>query len=64
VSDFVEQPKIMTAIEKLVLAGEQAGFTVEQMIQMLQTGATVETLLSLDCVSVVFAPLHNPLPAG
>jgi hypothetical protein len=43
----MEQPIIMTAIQKLVLAGEQAGFTVEQMIQMLQTGATVEILLSL-----------------
>ena len=43
----MEQPKIMTAIEKLVLAGQQARFTVEQMIQMPQTGATVETLLSL-----------------
>jgi len=37
----------MTAIEKLVLAGEQAGFTVEQMIQILQTGASVEGLLCM-----------------
>jgi len=37
----------MTAIEKLVLAGEQAGFTVEQMIQILQTGASVEALLPM-----------------
>jgi len=43
----VEQPVIMTAIEKLVRAGEQAGFSVEQMIQLLQMGASVETLLSL-----------------
>jgi hypothetical protein len=28
----------MTAIEKLVLAGDQASFSVEQMIQILQTG--------------------------
>ena len=42
----MERP-IMTAIEKLVLAGEQAGFSVEQMIQLLQTGGTVETLLQL-----------------
>ena len=38
---------IITAIEKLVLAGEQAGFTVEQMIQILQTGASVEALLHM-----------------
>ena len=33
----VEQTNLMTAIAKLVLAGERAGFTVEQMIQLLQT---------------------------
>jgi len=43
----MEQPVITTAIEKLVRAGEQAGFSVEQMIQLLQMGASVETLLSL-----------------
>jgi hypothetical protein len=43
----VEQPRLMTAVAKLVLAGEQAGFTVEQMIQVLQTGASVEALLNL-----------------
>jgi hypothetical protein len=37
----------MTAIEKLVLAGEQAGFTVEQMIQILRTGESVEALLHM-----------------
>jgi hypothetical protein len=37
----------MTAIEKLVRAGEQAGFSVEQMIQMLQTGVDIETLLQM-----------------
>jgi len=39
---------IMRVIQKLVLAGEQAGFTVEQMIQMLQTGTTVEALFVCD----------------
>jgi hypothetical protein len=43
----VEQPTLMTAIAKLVVAGEQAGFTVEQMIQLLETGASVEALLDL-----------------
>jgi len=43
----VEQPPLMTAIAKLVVAGEQAGFTVEQMIQLLQTGASIEALLDL-----------------
>ena len=31
----------------LAIAGEQAGFSLEQMIQMLNTGITVETLLQL-----------------
>jgi hypothetical protein len=43
----VEQPTLMTGIAKLVVAGEQAGFTVEQMIQLLETGASVEALLDL-----------------
>jgi hypothetical protein len=29
------------------VAGAQAGFTVEQMVQLLQSGASVETLLNL-----------------
>ena len=37
----------MTAVEKLVRAGEHAGFSIEQMIQLLEGGATVETLLQL-----------------
>lgn len=45
--ETVEQPILMTAIEKLVRAGKQAGFSVEQMIQMLQTGVDVETLLQM-----------------
>jgi len=30
-----------------VLAGEEAGFSVEQMIQILQTGTSVEALLCM-----------------
>ena len=37
----------MIAIEKLVLAGEEAGFGIEQMIQILQAGASVEGLFQL-----------------
>jgi hypothetical protein len=42
----MEKP-VMTAVEKLVLAGEEAGFSVEQMIQILQTGTSVEALLCI-----------------
>ena len=40
-------PSIRTTIGKLALAGEQAGFTVEQMIRILNAGVTVEDLLGL-----------------
>ena len=36
-----------TRVYKLAIAGEQAGFSLEQMIQMLNAGITVETLLHL-----------------
>jgi hypothetical protein len=35
------------AINKLAVAGEQAGFSLEQMIQLLDSGLAVETLLEL-----------------
>ena len=38
---------LMTAIGKLATAGEQAGFTLEQMIDLLNAGLSVETLLEL-----------------
>jgi hypothetical protein len=45
-----EQNQILVgAIRKLALAGEQAGFSVEEMIQLLKTGVSVETLLDLVC---------------
>jgi hypothetical protein len=43
----MENSSLVSAIEKLAIAGEQAGFTVEQMIQLLNDGLTVETLLDL-----------------
>jgi hypothetical protein len=43
----MENSSLVSAIEKLAIAGEQAGFTVEQMIQLLNDGLTVETLFDL-----------------
>lgn len=40
-------PTLQQSIFKLAMAGEQAGFTVEQMIQMLNAGVTIEGLLRL-----------------
>ena len=35
------------SIAKLAMAGEQAGFSVEQMIELLSAGLSVATLLDL-----------------
>jgi hypothetical protein len=43
----MERPILISAIHKLALAGEQAGFSVEQMIQMLNEGLSVEELITL-----------------
>ena len=43
----MEKPSVAQAVYKLSVAGEQAGFSVEEMIQMLNVGITVETLLHL-----------------
>ena len=38
---------LAVSVERLAIAGEQAGFTVEQMIELLNAGLTVSTLLDL-----------------
>jgi len=43
----MQKEKLITAIEKLAIAGEQAGLSVEQMIQLLNEGLKVETLVDL-----------------
>ena len=49
--DMTEQNHVLIgAIRKLALAGEQAGFSVEEMIELLKTGVSVETLFDLVCV--------------
>ena len=43
----MQQPVLTRAVEKLAHAGEQAGFTVEDMMRLLNAGLSVETLLDL-----------------
>jgi hypothetical protein len=43
----MEHPILARAIQKLAVAGERAGFTVEQMIQILNAGVSVEALLDI-----------------
>ena len=41
------EPSIVVSFCKLARAGEQAGFSLEDMISLLNAGLTVETLLDL-----------------
>ncbi len=43
----MQNPKLVTAIAKLAVAGERAGLSIEQMIQLLDDGLRVETLVDL-----------------
>lgn len=43
----MQKPSLQSAIEKLAMAGEQAGFSIDQMIKLLNAGLTVEALLVL-----------------
>lgn len=43
----MQHPVLARAIARLVAAGEQAGISVEQMIQILNAGVSVEALLDL-----------------
>lgn len=40
-------PPLFTAVTKLAIAGEQAGFTIDKMVQLLNDGLTIESLLDL-----------------
>jgi len=41
------KPSLIKAIAKIAVAGEQAGFSIDQMIEMLNSGVRIETLLEL-----------------
>jgi hypothetical protein len=43
----MQRQPITRTVYKLAIAGEQAGFSLEDMIQLLNAGITVETLLHL-----------------
>ena len=38
---------LLSALSKVVIAGEQAGFTLPELIQLLNKGISVETILEL-----------------
>ena len=43
----MENPSLVLAVSKLASAGDQAGFTLDQMIELLDSGLEVRTLLDL-----------------
>jgi len=43
----MQRPSTAQTVYKLAMAGEQAGFSLGQMIQMLNAGISVESLLEL-----------------
>jgi hypothetical protein len=45
-----QNPVLVQAIRKLALAGEQTGLSIEEIIELLRTGVSVETLLNLICL--------------
>lgn len=42
-----QPPTLVQAVERLAIAGEEAGFSVEDMIRMLNAGVSLETLLDI-----------------
>jgi len=43
----MQPASLVAAISKLAVAGEQAGLSLEHMIQLLDAGLSVETLIKL-----------------
>lgn len=52
-------PSLVRAIGKLAAAGERAGFTLEEMIQLLDGGVSVEMLLELITRRLESQPPHS-----
>lgn len=59
----MEKPTLVTAVNKLAMAGEQAGFSLEQMIEMLNSGLSVATLLDLISWRLNGCQVHPPAPS-
>lgn len=55
----MQNEKLVRAIGKLAVAGEQAGLSVEHMIQLLNNGLTVEALLEL--IAWRLTEMRNPI---
>ena len=52
-------PSVATSVFKLILAGEQPGISIEQMIAFLNAGITVGTLLRVIEWKLTHAPIES-----
>ncbi len=43
----MDHPALLSAVDKLAIAGERVGFSAEQMIRLLNAGFSVDDLLQL-----------------
>jgi len=55
----MDKPTLVSGIAKLATAGQQAGFSLEQMIRLLDAGLGVEGLIDL-----IAWRLEQPKPRG
>ena len=55
-------PSLVRAIGKLAAAGERAGFSLEEMIQLLDSGVSVATLLEMIAQRLESDPPQSPQP--
>ncbi len=55
------KPSLILAVNKLAVLGERAGFSIEQMIQLLNAGLSVPNLLEL-IVSRLAAQEREAIP--
>ena len=56
----MKRASLVAAVSKLAVAGEQAGFSLEHMIQLLNAGLSVETLIEL--IAWRFEGKNEPRP--
>ncbi len=60
----MQKPSLSEAVGKLAIASEQAGFTLEQMIELLNEGLSVETLLDLISWRLELEEARKPIAAS
>ena len=58
----LDSPVLTRAVEKLARAGEQAGFSVEDLIRILNAGISVECLVRLIERNLQARELADPSP--